>query len=506
MINLWLAMGPIVFIPVQFFIWWLLTKPRGLRRTILFSAWCVIIAAALRLPLAWWPHLRKDGVTAMVLITIAAGINAAAGPSVMSPVSQLSTLWFPENFRTQSTAIAAEANVAGVVGGFIVLPYVSKCCGLDTLNYILFGMAAVLWICAHAYLPARPKTAPSAAALESVEFTEGKISATYIVRELFRISKIPSVSGLALMYGIVCGAALGAWTGLFDPMIQQIFNDPNDVFAGWVGFVVNLSVVIGALAVAVVADRWFPQRLKLLLIIGVAASAAMLWLFTLQMPSIISEQPLLPHSKVMVIIAVSITGICIGTTVPIFYELVAEITFPTNEGTSAGLLTLSLNVFAALLLLVQSKLPITWINFIMAGSFTVIAAGLLYVTEVYKRKEFEAVCPPGVANLPINQQPLNPPPKTNYHSTTSFGTTLPARTDSNATSHWSEGTVQPWEDAMIGLIGNESASPLVQPPPTLTSITPRERVRGPSVLSSVASSKSRPSTASLDSMQWPQAL
>ena len=83
-------------------------------------------------------------------------------------------------------------------------------------------------------------------------------------------------------------------------------------------------------------------------------------------------------------------GLFLGATNPIYYEFGVEITFPIQEGTSAGLITIQNNVGALIFLVLKNSIPITSLNLLMAGTvFVALLSTTLGVKEKYLRKDYE---------------------------------------------------------------------------------------------------------------------
>ena len=102
-VNLLLNWGPIIYIPCQFITFWIASVHGGLRKVVLCSSTLCTVAMLLRLipNLLWSPTSDTFRANAIYFLHAAHILNAAAGPLVMSTVSQCSALWFGVNERAK---------------------------------------------------------------------------------------------------------------------------------------------------------------------------------------------------------------------------------------------------------------------------------------------------------------------------------------------------------------------------------------------------------------------
>ena len=107
-VNLLLNWGPIIYIPCQFLTFWIASINGGLRKVVLTSSTLCSTAMLLRIVpnLLWSPSSPTFRANAIYFLHAAHILNAAAGPLVMSTVSQCSALWFGVNERAKATSIA----------------------------------------------------------------------------------------------------------------------------------------------------------------------------------------------------------------------------------------------------------------------------------------------------------------------------------------------------------------------------------------------------------------
>ncbi|CAF5205856.1 unnamed protein product, partial [Rotaria magnacalcarata] len=166
-IDLLLNWGPIIFIPCLPLTSVLVNRPDGLRHCVILLAITDFLAALSRvipsvIISASNPKFNK---VALPFIHVGQILNAACGPLVMAPVSQLSCLWFAPHERTRATTVAIFANNFGATIGFVLSPFIVALPEhVPRLLYVHLGLAFVACVLALLYFPSKPPSAPSAAA------------------------------------------------------------------------------------------------------------------------------------------------------------------------------------------------------------------------------------------------------------------------------------------------------------------------------------------------------
>ncbi|KAF6733758.1 Disrupted in renal carcinoma-like protein 2 [Oryzias melastigma] len=168
--------GPVGFVPWLLFMW--LMDKKGLRASLLLSAFFMLLGAALRsVPLPDL-HLRRWLIHGGQLL------NGLAGPTTMSAGPYLSTTWFAPDQRATATAIASLFCYLGGAASFLVGPLVVPAPNVSqTVNgvaaavsdssiseriqlilYAELAAVAVLFAAILLYFPSRPPIPPSVAA------------------------------------------------------------------------------------------------------------------------------------------------------------------------------------------------------------------------------------------------------------------------------------------------------------------------------------------------------
>lgn len=378
-IDLLLNWGPIAYIPSVPVGSWMCGRVGGLRAVQLTACTLMFLGAAVR-TIPCWLSVMFRGSGAVYFLHVGQILNALAGPFVMASVSKFSVTWFGDGERTLATACCVLANNLGSTIGFLIGPFiVVSASQLPLLLYIEVGVAAAITAVTWIYFPAMPHIPPSPAAAQ-----EGKHNDNFLRGTLACCRNVSFVL-LATAGGFQAGA-FGAWTGVLPIVFSALDYTPQS--AGMFTSGCMLAGVVGGLIVSRVCDTLLRRRFKRVILMGFLLSlAAFLW-FTLSLP-VGPYAALLPHPLWMLGIAIVLAGLFLGGITPLFYELGAELTFPVSEGTSAGLLTLMLNLGALIFLAAGAYIDPMWMNLIMTSVVCVCLVMTVFVREKYVRSDSE---------------------------------------------------------------------------------------------------------------------
>jgi len=357
-IDLLLNWGPIGYIPAVPVASWMAGRIGGLRMVQL-TACSLVCAGSFIRTIPCWLSVSFRGHGAVYFLHVGQFLNALAGPFVMASTSKFSVTWFGERERTLATACCVLCNNLGATIGFLIGPFIVPTSEqLPILLYMEGGVALLITTMTLLHYPARPSIPPSsAAAIESRhedKFLQGALTCC----------KNVSFVLLAIAGGFQAGA-FGAWTGVLPIVFSTLHYSPQS--AGLFTFGCTLAGVVGGLIVSRICDTLLRRRFKILILSGFVLSLLSFVWFTLSLP-VGPYAALLPHPLWILGTAIVLAGLFLGATSPLFYELGAEMTFPVSEGTSAGILTLLLNVGALIFLAVSAYTDPNWMNVIMTGS------------------------------------------------------------------------------------------------------------------------------------------
>jgi len=224
-VDLLLNWGPIIFIPCLPLTYILLNKHHGLRRCVILLAITDFIAALVRIIpiIITSPSSPNFSAISLPFLHIGQILNAACGPLVMAPVSQLSCLWFAPHERTRATTVAIFANFFGSTVGFVISPFiVSSPDYVPRLLYLHLAVAFIACVLALLYFPPLPPSAPSAAAELLIFHPTGEQnnnSWKTFMKDTWQCLTTPSFLLIATGGGLVSGT-FNAWTSLYDIILK----------------------------------------------------------------------------------------------------------------------------------------------------------------------------------------------------------------------------------------------------------------------------------------------
>ncbi|KAK5920447.1 hypothetical protein CgunFtcFv8_024255 [Champsocephalus gunnari] len=374
--------GPVGFVPWLLFMW--LMDKRGLRTSLLLSAFLMLLGAALRsVPLTEQPLRRW-------LIHGGQLLNGLAGPTIMSAGPFLSTTWFAPDQRATATAVASLFSYLGGAASFIIGPLVVPAPNnthtftstvsvgdenfirerIQMVMYAELAAIAFLFVAVLIYFPDRPPVPPSvAAASQRLSYRSSICRLLSNVRFLM----------IALAYAVPTGVIAG-WAGVLDMVLTPA--KISQVDAGWIGFWSTVGGCVFGVAMARFADS-IRGMLKLILVLMLAgASLSSTW-FTLTCLSFTH----LPSTAAILYTSCILVGIFINSSVPIFFELFIETVYPVPEGITCGLVTFLGNLVTGLLLffLTFYCTDLSWLNWCLTGSCLFSLVLILFFRESYDR-------------------------------------------------------------------------------------------------------------------------
>jgi len=354
LVQLYVNLGPIVYIPLSLpFSFWM-DSPNGVRRSVVFSITLVFLGQVLR-------TLASDAsAQSRRLLEASYILNAAAGPVAMGAVGKLSEAWFPPTQRATATAVMAEANVLGVAAAMLAGPLIVSgptMSQMQVYNWGLLGLCALMQVCAMCYFPGHPPTPPSNSASQG-EAKEQRFSLTALRDTAYFTLTSRNFIVLAGAYGL-CTGMFGSWATVLS--INLSGCDARTV--GWLSFSMTVVGGVGGIVVGLAADKF--RHLKASLVGLIAASALCFLAFALLCSGAFSgfticHQDGSPGPGMVPLFALSILGgLFVNASIPLFLELSLEISYPRPEATVFIMLT-NVNNLGCLIFL---SIPNTWFVF-----------------------------------------------------------------------------------------------------------------------------------------------
>jgi MFS family permease len=280
---------------------------------------------------------------------------AVAQPLLLNAWTTVPARWFPREERATAVGLVTFANLVGTGIGFALTPVLIETLPIPTVQLLYGGVAtvsAVLFLALAREAPAAPVPAGSSGSPEV---------RALVVEGLRHAFTVPSFRIYLAIYFVGLGVFNGLTTWV-EPIIRPRGFTPGD--AGLLGALLLVSGVLGAVIFPPLSDRW--RRRKEFVLGGLALSV----------PGILGLA--LARSLAGLVVAVLSLGFFLIGTSPIGMQYATEVTRPTPEGTSNGLIMLCGQVSVVFVYAMEALRG-------EGGSFTLsllISAGLLVAASL----------------------------------------------------------------------------------------------------------------------------
>ena len=328
----------IVFVIISLPVSWAIDH-FGFRKAVGFGALLMGIFALLR-------GFAGHNYPLVLICTIGIGIGQ---PFLMNSWTTMPARWFQKDFRATAVGLVTLSGLIGIALGMKLTPMFTETMHMDIASVqTVFGaialLSAVLFII---FAKDNPPTPPSEDSQETRALVlDGLKNALSNGR--FWLLVFIQFLGMAIFNGIT------TW-------IEPIFASRgiSATQAGDLGAMILVGGILGAIVIPALSDKL--KKRKLPLFIGVAASV----------PFLIALIFLQSYSELMV--CSFLMGFFLVSASPIAMQFATEITFPTPEGTSNGLMQL----FGQISVIFVALMQVMKTSF---GSYTpslLLAVGLL---------------------------------------------------------------------------------------------------------------------------------
>jgi sugar phosphate permease len=262
---------------------------------------------------------------------------AVAQPFLLNAWTTMSSHWFPRSQRATAVSLVTLANLVGAGVGLALTPQLEKSMSVGRLQ-LWYGVAAlaagIVFVLVARDRPRVPVD-EMAADTDTVELVG--------VRHALRVRPF-------LVFLTVAFVGMGVFNGI-STWVEEIVRPRgfSSADAGNLGALLLVGGVVGAVTLSALSDR--AQRRVPFLTLALAVSApALLWLA-------------MTRSHVGLFVSAFVLGFFLTSAMPIGMQYSAEITVPTPEGTTNGLIQLAGQASVLFVLLMElTRTP--------SGSFT----------------------------------------------------------------------------------------------------------------------------------------
>ncbi|CBZ33823.1 hypothetical protein, conserved [Leishmania donovani] len=383
---------PLVFLCTFIPIMKLVTRYDGLRLAVRIGTAAEIAGAAFKLVGAF-AHKSTFG---LVMLNIGQIFSGVGSPVATGAVSALSATWFEPEERTRATAASVLFNSVGNSLCYIFIPTLTKKLSFSAVTVYELLMAAIGLSLAWVIMPQEPESAEMCTetkeqtTLQHSAASESKDDGDVVVHSKEHISlvtqlrslwSIPSCVCLLVVYAWLSGG-FSAWISLFADTYSKFYSEE---FIGIMSFFGMIAYVAGGIASSYVVDLYFSRQMKYVIFFCITMNMLCNLIFIACTPNDKSYS-LWNLGQSFIVFSTALCGFWNGAAAPLFYELVAEISFPVEEGVSGICISVMENVGALVFYQVVSRF-FTGQSMSVAYSFgmTVAVALTAAVKQRYNR-------------------------------------------------------------------------------------------------------------------------
>ena len=293
----------IAFIPLSLPAAWVIDT-RGFRLAVGFGVVMMAVFGIAR-------GLVGTNYTLVLLSTI--GI-AVGQPFLLDAWTKVPANWFAQSERATAVGLITLASMLGIALGMAITPVLADSVSIATVQLVYGLVAAVSAVAFLALARERPATPPCPPGMdERALMLDG-------LRHALRVKPFLVMLGVAF---IVMSAFNGVTTWVEEIIHPRGFS-PTD--AGIMGALMLLAGIIGAVVLSALSDRQ-GKRIRFMVIALVATVPGMLGIAFVS-------------STLLLFAFAAVLGFFLVAVLPIGMQYAAEITNPTPEGTSNGLIQL----------------------------------------------------------------------------------------------------------------------------------------------------------------------
>jgi sugar phosphate permease len=288
---------------------------------------------------------------------------AAAQPFLLNAWTTMSSHWFPRSQRATAVSLVTLANLVGAGVGFALTPQLARSMSVGRLQ-LCYGVAAlvagIVFVAVARDRPARVPTGDLAVVDDTAELVG--------VRHAMHVRPF-------LVFLAVAFVGMGVFNGI-STWVEEIVRPRgfSSADAGNFGALLLLGGVVGAVVLSALSDRY--QRRVPFLTLALAASApALLWVTVAE-------------SHAGLFVSAFVLGFFLTSAMPIGMQYSAEITVPTPEGTTNGLIQLAGQASVLFVLLMElTRTPSGSFTPSLVGMATLLLLGALAVRRLPEPKQ-----------------------------------------------------------------------------------------------------------------------
>jgi MFS family permease len=239
---------------------------------------------------------------------------AIAQPFLLNAWTTVPAKWFPVGSRATMVGLVTLSSLVGTALGMVLTPLLTESLSIAQVQLIYGGMAAFSAVLFIALARANPPTPPCETGQETRALMFDGLKHALKIKP-FWFYLVASFIGLGLFNGLT------TWV---EAIIRPRGFTPND--AGTLGALMIVGGLVGAVVLPALSDKQ-QKRQPYLMLAFVGAIPGLLGLT-------FATSPILLFGSAVVL------GFFLTSAMPVGMQYAAEITYPTPEGTSNGLIQL----------------------------------------------------------------------------------------------------------------------------------------------------------------------
>ena len=239
---------------------------------------------------------------------------ALAQPFILNSITALSAKWFPIEERATAAGLAVMAQFVGIIVGMAATPFLTIQFGIPGMLKIYGAITAGGVVCFFVLMKSAPQTDSTKKGIERSPVFKG-------LRHIFRLKDMIFLISIFFI-GLGIFNAITTW-------IEQMIAPRgfSIIQAGTLGAVLMAGGIVGCLTIPPLSDKF--RKRRLFIIICIAASA----------PGLIGLTFATSYWLLLT------AGFCLGfffmSAGPVIFQYSAEVSYPSPEATSQGLLMLA---------------------------------------------------------------------------------------------------------------------------------------------------------------------
>lgn len=342
----------IAFIPLSIPVSWMIDT-YGFRLAVSIGAGLMAVFGVLR-------GLAGSDFTLVLISTI--GL-AVAQPFLLNAWTKMPAQWFAVHERATVVGLITLSNLIGTALGMVLTPMLIESLPIPTVQLIYGAIAASSSLCFIIFARETPPTPPCPAGMENRALMLDGLKHAFKIRDFWLYLAV-SFIGMGLFNG------LNTWV---ESIIRPRGFTPTD--AGTLGAVLLGGGLLGAVILPALSDRQRKRKKYLLIGIGGAIPGLLGVTFAQQFWLLLASAFVL--------------GFFLTSANPIGMQYAAEITYPTPEGTSNGLIQLfgqASVVFVYLMEALRNERGEFTLALLVSGGLLLV--GVLLLTMIKDPKKF----------------------------------------------------------------------------------------------------------------------